>query len=301
MQLLDFIGIDSKQHTKKEYCMNNLQKNKKQFIINDVQKKLEWLHNNTTHNVAGIFVQGSNNYNLDLYTKDYQSDIDTKAIIIPSLDDVIYNKKPVSTTYVMDDDSHIEVKDIRLFLELWNKANPTYLEILFTDYYIIENKALYDLLDMKNDIAQMNIPSFLKSVEGNIFNKKESMLKLNVLNDRYVFSYNRKDFHHILRLYLLEQHFLESKNFKESMVCYDDIRNLLLYFKKQPKSYVEDNSYILIWHIIVSEHILQKAKSLTISNQIPANSKTYNKLKETIYSIVKAECIKDALSISKIK
>lgn len=281
--------------------MNNLQKNKKQFIMNDLQKKIEWLHNNTTHNVAGIFVQGSNNYNLDLYTKEYQSDIDTKAIIIPSLDDVIYNRRPVSTLYVMEDDSHIEVKDIRLFLELWNKANPTYLEILFTDYYIIENKALYDLLDMKNDIAQMNIPSFLKSVEGNILNKKKSMVKESTINDKYVFSYNPKDFHHILRLCLLEQHFLKSYNFKESMVCYGDIRNLLLYFKKQSKSYVEKNNKILAWHIVVSEHILQKAKSLTISNQIPANSKTYNKLKETIYSIVKAECIKDALSISKIK
>lgn len=275
------------------------QEKKKQMIMNDLQKKLDWLHANTTHNVAGIFVQGSNNYNLDLYTKDYQSDIDTKAIIIPSLDDVIYNKKLVSTTYVMDDDSHIEVKDIRLFLELWNKANPTYLEILFTDYYIIENKALYDLLDMKNDIAQMNIPSFLKSVEGNIFNKNKSMLKVSALNDRYIFSYNPKDFHHILRLYLLERHFLESKNFKESMVYYDDIRNLLLYFKKQPKSYVEDNSYILAWHIIVSENILQKAKSLTNSNQTPTNSHTYKKLKDTVYMIVKNECVNEVLKTLK--
>lgn len=47
------------------------------------------------YNVLGVFLQGSQNYGLD-----YEgSDIDTKAIIIPSFDDFVLNRKPISTTF----------------------------------------------------------------------------------------------------------------------------------------------------------------------------------------------------------
>ena len=45
------------------------------------------------YNVLGVFLQGSQNYHLDYAG----SDIDTKAIIIPTLDDIVLNKQPVST------------------------------------------------------------------------------------------------------------------------------------------------------------------------------------------------------------
>lgn len=39
-----------------------------------------------------LVLQGSQNYRLDIYTEDYKSDIDTKAIVIPSLKDIVLNK-----------------------------------------------------------------------------------------------------------------------------------------------------------------------------------------------------------------
>ena len=44
--------------------------------------------------VVGVFLRGSQNYNLDCDN----SDIDTVAIVLPSIDDVILNKQPISTT-----------------------------------------------------------------------------------------------------------------------------------------------------------------------------------------------------------
>ena len=45
---------------------------------------------------VGLFLQGSQNYNLD-----YEgSDIDTKAIMLPSFSDFVLNAKPLSTTYI---------------------------------------------------------------------------------------------------------------------------------------------------------------------------------------------------------
>ena len=50
------------------------------------------------YTVLGVFLQGSQNYNLDYDG----SDIDTKAILVPSFEDFVLNRKPVSTTLVKD-------------------------------------------------------------------------------------------------------------------------------------------------------------------------------------------------------
>ena len=48
------------------------------------------------YEVIYIALQGSQNYNLDMYTEEYMSDVDTKAIIVPTLEQIALNKQPVS-------------------------------------------------------------------------------------------------------------------------------------------------------------------------------------------------------------
>ena len=52
---------------------------------------------------------GSQNYGLDIYDNDYMSDVDTKAIILPSFEDIVLNREPKSTTIVLDNNEHIDV------------------------------------------------------------------------------------------------------------------------------------------------------------------------------------------------
>lgn len=53
---------------------------------------------------VGLFLQGSQNYNLD-----YEgSDIDTKAIMLPSFSDFVLNAKPLSTTHIMENNEHVD-------------------------------------------------------------------------------------------------------------------------------------------------------------------------------------------------
>ena len=54
--------------------------------------------------IVALVLQGSQNYGLD----DAESDVDTKLLLVPTLDEIIFNKKPVSTTHVRDNDEHIE-------------------------------------------------------------------------------------------------------------------------------------------------------------------------------------------------
>ena len=83
-----------------------------------------------------LSLQGSQNYNLDYE----HSDIDTKAMVVPTLRDVVLNNKPVSTTHVMENNEHCDLKDIRLMFENFKKQNINFLEVLFSPYYWVDER-----------------------------------------------------------------------------------------------------------------------------------------------------------------
>ena len=115
--------------------------------------------------IVGIFLQGSQNYGLD-----YEgSDIDTKCIITPSFRDVALVGKPVSTTHVRENNEHIDVKDIRLYIDTFRKQNLNFIEILFTPYKII-NPVYFDqwgrLVNNREEIAHFDVVKNVKSMMG---------------------------------------------------------------------------------------------------------------------------------------
>ena len=132
---------------------------------------------NIGYKVFGVFLQGSQNYHLD-----YEgSDIDTKCVVIPTLEDIILNKKPVSTTLILEDNSHIDVKDIRLMWECFRKQNTNFLEILFTDYFIvpIEYFKFWEMMrDMNEDIAHYNNYAAVNCIAGMVFEKNAELSKI---------------------------------------------------------------------------------------------------------------------------
>lgn len=81
--------------------------------------------------VIGLFLFGSQNYGTD----GPESDIDTRAIVFPTFDDICFNRAPMSRIHVRENGEHIEIKDIRLFFNEIRKQNPNTLEIMFTKYY----------------------------------------------------------------------------------------------------------------------------------------------------------------------
>ena len=83
--------------------------------------------------IVGLFYYGSANYGVD--TK--YSDVDTIAIVLPTFEDIAFSKTPVSYTLHLDSEECIDVKDIRLYLPQFRKCSCNFVEILFTDYFII--------------------------------------------------------------------------------------------------------------------------------------------------------------------
>lgn len=87
---------------------------------------------------VGLFLQGSQNYNLD-----YEgSDIDTKAIMLPSFSDFVLNAKPLSTTHIMENNEHVDFKDIRLMFDCIKKQCDYLKEVKRGCYSLKEARAL---------------------------------------------------------------------------------------------------------------------------------------------------------------
>lgn len=152
------------------------------------------------YNVLGVFLQGSQNYNLDYDG----SDIDTKAILVPSFEDFVLNKKPASTTLIKEDNSHIDIKDIRLMHECFRKQNINFIEILFTKYKHLnpEYEALYQpMFDNNERIAHYNNYAAVNCIAGMVFEKRKALCHpyegLKEKIEKY--GYDNKQLHHILR------------------------------------------------------------------------------------------------------
>lgn len=176
---------------------------KKYFIMKDLRNKWKFVESKG-YEVVAIFLQGSQNYNQDIYDEIYRSDIDAKCFVIPSFEDLIKGKSMVSKTYVFGDGSHVEVKDIRLCIDLWTKANPSYLELLCTEYYLID-VCMWDILEMRDEILNMNKLKLYKAILGTMEQKRARIYKpresTEEKNDLY--GYDSKELSHLIRYYAM--------------------------------------------------------------------------------------------------
>ena len=182
-----------------------MERNKRyEYIMNRVREHWDVIQN-MGYEVVGIFLQGSQNYGLDIYDDDYKSDIDTKAIVLPSFQNFVESKEPVSHTVVMENNEHCDVKDIRIMFETFKKCNVNFLEILFTQYYIINSKYvgyLIPLWENKEKLAFANITSLLNAISGMAMQKyialKHPYPTIKSKIDKY--GYDPKQLHHIYRM-----------------------------------------------------------------------------------------------------
>lgn len=250
------------------------------------------------YEIVAIFAQGSMNYNLYIQDDDYKSDVDTKCIVLPTLDDLIKGNKMVSTKYELDGEQ-IDVKDIRAMMEQWRKQNQSYLELLFSKYYIVNPiyKSFVDnILAMKEELSHLNEPQFIRSIYGMAKEKVFALKKPypSTVDKIEKYGYDPKQFASIIRLgHLANEFFNKNKSFLES-IWYEDenfvtndsvnARNFVMKAKKGCYSleFAEDiaNKYLLDIKDIKDEIIEKQGKD-------NFNSEIYEQLEMQVYSLVK--------------
>ena len=148
------------------------------------------------YDVLGVFLYGSQNYGCDMQ----DSDIDTKAIIVPSLDDLIF-RKPISKTVKMDV-GECDVKDIREMFHMWKKQNVNFLEILFTDYFYVTPRYeshFKNISALKGRIIRYDEKHAVDCILG-LFNRELKRLFREDDPDVIRYGYRRKSYCNVLRL-----------------------------------------------------------------------------------------------------
>jgi len=259
---------------------------REKFIKDEVHKHYEDLNKLGFGDVFAIFLQGSQNYGMDEYTDEYKSDVDTKAIIVPSLDEILSSdRKPYSSVYVREDNSHIDIKDVRTMFEMFKKQNTSYIELLFTDYYIVNpkyQKFFDELMAMREDIARYNTNLHLTALCGSAHNKFLAMTHISPHSEEKIkkFGYDPKELHHLMRYLDLEQKYIKGCGYKECLTPSDP--EFLMNVKKG-KIYTSEEA------IKVGQETDERIKELRDKNLItpdPINTETGDKLNSILRRIL---------------
>jgi len=191
--------------TKKEKILNRLeqhQKCAKRFLSEKT-------------GILGTFLIGSQNYNLD----NSQSDIDSKVIIIPSFEEITSTQQPRDEIIAFGKDQ-INIIDYRLLPKFFNKG-LNYLELLFTDYYIIDSyyEDYWNMLKQKReDLAYWHPMKFYNAVFGMIRSLDSKIHNSSLANEKV---YYTKDLAHMYFLRDLIFTYYYGCNFKDCLQSCD--------------------------------------------------------------------------------
>ena len=198
-------------------------------IMNRLQEQLEEVRQVYPDNDwFGIFLQGSQNYGM----ADDESDIDSKCWFLPSVKQLVMNEPAISKTHIMANNEHVDCKDIREYFKILRKQNVNFMEVLFTDYFIINPKYFdlwTDLQIHREQIARSNIYRFLKCCKGMCFEKSHALChpypsKMNLIEK---YGFDAKQLSHAIRIYHFAVDFvLMEKPYKECLVP-DNIDELM--------------------------------------------------------------------------
>lgn len=169
--------------------------------------------------IFGVFLYGSQNYGLD--TED--SDVDTKAIYIPTLEELAF-AKPVSKEIRLENGEHCEVKDIREIVNNFKKQNINFVELLFTPHFLINNidyVSIWSEYFIKNreDIARYNVNAGVKSMAHQALHT----LKQN--------PHDGKKIANVFRLVRFIEKYLRGENYKSCMTLMGEVKEFALDLK----------------------------------------------------------------------
>lgn len=153
-------------------------------ILENYKKQLE----EKGYTVVYVALYGSQNYNVD----DEKSDIDAKAIVLPTLSQIIHRE---AVSAVMETEyGAIDYKDIITFNDVVRKGNFSYIEAVQSKYRIGDLDTIDKLFG--------NIPVNLKSILGGMLEKRKALTHEypSKVEEFKQFNCDPKQYHHIVRL-----------------------------------------------------------------------------------------------------
>ena len=272
--------------------------NREEKIMQRVQEHYDYLQS-LGYEVVCVCLQGSQNYGLDEYSDEYMSDIDTKAIVLPPLDDFIAAAPPVSTVVIMDNNEHAEVKDIRIMFDMFKKANISYIELLFTEFKIINpewTEFIEPLFANRELISKYNRNQFLRCIAGMAMEKRKALCHPypNLIEKIEKYGYDGKQLHHCVRLYNFIERFVNGESLDTCYKVKAPMHYILMNYKKQKDVYGNELSQekaIEICDYYVAE--IGKIKDAALTEEEVLDKDAEKLLSRILLKIIKAKMIKD--------
>lgn len=240
--------------------------------------------------IVGIFLQGSQNYGLELPS----SDVDTKLIVVPTFQDIALNNRPVSTTHVRTNDEHIDLKDIRLYVETFRKQNLNFLEILFTDHFIVN--PMYEeqwsrLVNDREAIAHMNMYRAVKSMKGVALEKYHAMehpypAKLDLIEK---YGFDGKQVHHLIRVDDYLTRYIKGESYKSCLRPSEHLIEHMLEYKQHeiPLDVARQEAKEVL------SHVEQVADTFCANTDDNENTEMRELLQDVSYNIMKIATLKE--------
>lgn len=242
--------------------------------------------------ICGVWLQGSQNYGLHLPT----SDVDTKCIVVPTFQDIALNKKPISTTHVRANDEHIDLKDIRLYVQTFQKQNLNFLEILWTDYFVVS--PLYAeqwnrLVSAREQIARMNPYRAVKSMKGVALEKYHAMehpypTKLDLIEK---YGFDGKQVHHLIRVDDYLTRYIAGESYESCMKPSRHLVDRMLAYKRHeiPLEVAREEAKAVLAHV---EQVADEFCATTSDNE---DIEMRELLQDVSYNIMKIATLKELI------
>lgn len=254
------------------------------------------------YNILFVALQGSQNYNLD----DEESDVDSIAAVLPSYDDLVLGNVIKSTTLILPNNEHIDIIDIRNLIEQWKKQNTHFLQILFTDYKIINREYreyINAFFEMNEDIANINRYRLYKNIFGIIKSCYNSAFEIIedtnsfAYYDRTLYIYKGKPLSHLIRLSVLwDNLYLNHYTYRDAIKQFSDsTRQLIMNIKRERIPCMEAFNYGREY-----ANNITKSSCAIKENYNHSNMQTINNMYLILKTIIN-EFIKNTLNIKSKK
>lgn len=183
---------------------------------------------------------GSQNYGMDTEA----SDVDTKAMLLPTTKEVILGKKRVSAEVEMADGSLCTVKDVRGMFDEFMKNNTAFIEILYTKYALTNVAFVEEVGDLREhrDLLANHDPLRLMhqlhglGVQKYVAFEKPFAGKLDIL-DKY--GYDLKQLHHLCRVRHFMEDYMDYKDYSSCLMPMPEVRDEILKLKTTPLPYYQ--------------------------------------------------------------
>ena len=180
-----------------------------------------------------VFISAVGSMNYGLFTE--TSDVDTKAVILPTYAEIVL-KKPESVTLQIDDEQ-CSVKDLRVYINELKKQGINVLETLVTNYYLVNGKFLNQIELLRSwaeEICHYDENKFLSSTIGAAcsYAKRWNIAYKNYLETDDDANLDYKAAYNIVRLHNTIHAYIRGMKFKEAINCRTSLdRDLLLRIK----------------------------------------------------------------------